>query len=293
MQFNGVYTAIVTPFTQGGGKIDYAAFEKLVEAQIKAGIDGIVPCGTTGESPTLTHEEHRELIRKTVEIVKKRCLVIAGTGSNSTSEALHMTRNACEDGVDGVLVVSPYYNKPPQDGLYAHFKAIAEASSVPVIVYNIKGRTAVNIEVETMERLAKVKNIAAVKEASGELSQMIRLRCACPNLTVLSGDDNLIPPVMSIGGKGVISVASNIFPAKMKRMMNAYLKNDYAGGNEIFYQMLPFMTALFWDTNPIPVKEACRIRGLCGSDLRLPLVPMEKEKSVKFEAIIKALGADQ
>ena len=293
MHFEGVYTAILTPFQNDGQSIDYGVYKDLIERQISAGISGIVPCGTTGESPTLNYEEHKELIRKTVELVKGRVSVIAGTGSNSTSEAIHLTRQACEDGVDAVMLVNPYYNKPSQEGLYIHFKTIAEAATVPVVIYNIKGRTAVNVEVETFRRLSEVENIKVVKEASGDLGQMIRIQKFCGDkLDLLSGDDNIIPAVMGIGGRGVISVASNIYPRKMVRMMKHFLAGDFKAGNEIFYELLEFMNALFWDTNPVPVKAGAELMGLCSGSLRLPMVALSSEKSSEFKAVLDRLGED-
>ncbi len=294
MKFEGVYTAIITPFKDGGSKIDYDAYQKIIEKQIEAGISGIVPCGTTGESPTLTHQEHRELIRKTVEYVKGRTSIIAGTGSNSTEEAVSLTRDACEDGVDAVMLVNPYYNKPNQEGLYRHFKATAEASSKPVIVYNIKGRTGVNVEVETMARLAEIPNIKAVKEASGDPGQMIRLYRQCGDtLAILSGDDNITPAVMGLGGNGVISVASNIYPTRMVRMINHYLKGDFKKGNEEFYTLVDFMNAMFWDTNPIPVKAAASLRGMCQPDIRLPLVDLDGVKMQSLKKVMETTGEDK
>lgn len=294
MKFEGVYTAIITPFTKGGHEIDYDAYKKLIETQVNAGISGIVPCGTTGESPTLSHEEHRELIRKTVEIVNGRTRVIAGTGSNSTMEAVKLTRDACDDGVDAVMLVNPYYNKPNQEGLYRHFRETANASSKPVIVYNIKGRTGVNIEVETMCRLAGIENIQAVKEASGDPGQMIRLKKSCGDkLAILSGDDNITPAVMGLGGSGVISVASNIYPARMVRMMKEYLAGNFAEGNRLFYEIVDVMNAMFWDTNPIPVKAAAHILGICEGDLRLPLVELDSAKTGELKKLLEKTGDDK
>ena len=294
MEFKGVYTAIITPFKDNSAQIDYDAYKKLIERQISAGVSGVVPCGTTGESPTLSHKEHGELIKKTVEYAAGKIHVIAGTGSNSTAEAIQLTKDACEYGVDAVMLVNPYYNKPSQEGLYQHFKTVAEASSKPVVLYNIKGRTAVNIEVETFIRLMSVKNIAAVKEASGDPGQMIRIYKECSgSLDLLSGDDNIIPAVMGLGGKGVISVASNLYPVRMVRMMNHYLKGDFTSGNEIFYGMLDLMNALFWETNPVPVKSAVSLLNLCEDTLRLPLVPLGSVQKEKIHMILRNLGEDQ
>ncbi len=293
MNFQGVYTAIITPFTADGSSIDYEAYAALIERQARAGITGIVPCGTTGESPTLNHEEHQDLIRKTVELVNGRMQVVAGTGSNSTGEALELTKSACGAGVDAVMLVNPYYNKPSQEGLYQHFKTIAEASSVPVVLYNIQGRTGVNVAVETMKRLSKIANIQVVKEASGDLGQMARVIHECgDDIALLSGDDNIIPAVMGVGGRGVISVASNLYPTRMVRMMNAYLKGDFGSGNKEFYGLLDMMGALFWDTNPVPVKAAAQMMGLCNGEMRLPLVPLDTDKQAALKKILDALGGD-
>lgn len=294
MKFEGVYTAILTPFTEGGKKVDYDAYRKLLELQVEAGVTGVVPCGTTGESPTLSHEEHRELILRTVEFVNGRVQVIAGTGSNSTQEAIALTEDACRMGVDAVMVVNPYYNKPNQEGLFRHFEQVASASTKPVVVYNIKGRTGVNVEVETMDRLTKVPHIAAVKEASGDPGQMVRLyKKVGDRLPMLSGDDNITPAVMGLGGKGVISVASNVYPRRMVRMMNHYLAGDFVKGNEVFYTLVDFMNAMFWDTNPIPVKAAAHLRGLCGPDIRLPLVEIDETLKARLVTVMKETGEDQ
>jgi len=294
MKIQGLFTAIITPFSKDGSKIDYDTYQKLIEMQIEAGVAGIVPCGTTGESPTLTHQEHIELIKKTVEFVRGRTLVIAGTGSNSTQEAIEMTKAACDAGVNAVMLVNPYYNKPTQEGLYRHFKTIAQNSSVPVVLYNIKGRTAVNIEPETFVRFAEVPNIVAVKEASGDLNQMAKiLKYTNFKLTILSGDDNITPAVMGIGGQGVVSVASNIYPKRMVKMMDYYLSGDFEKANQIFYSLFDFMNAMFWETNPIPVKTAAGILGLCEPTLRLPLCEMSAEKVERLKKVIEKTGVDE
>jgi 4-hydroxy-tetrahydrodipicolinate synthase len=294
MKFEGVYTAIITPFTSDAKSIDYKAYKELIERQVAAGISGVVPCGTTGESPTLSHDEHRELIRKTTEYVKGRIAVIAGTGSNSTSEAIRLTKDACDDGADAVMLVNPYYNKPNQEGLYQHFMSIAEVSDKPVILYNIKGRTAVNLETETIERLMSNEKIAAVKEASGDPLQMARLYKKCGHkLSMLSGDDNITPAVMALGGRGVISVASNLYPVRMKRMVDYFLKGNYTEGQVEFYELFDMMNSMFWDTNPIPVKAGAEHMGLCLGSLRLPLVSLDDSKKKKLGELLDALGADK
>ena len=293
MQFQGLYTAIMTPFQKGGASIDFGAYRELVEKQVAAGLAGVVPCGTTGESPTLSHQEHRELIQKTVEFVNGRMAVIPGTGSNSTKEAMELTADACSMGVDGVMLVNPYYNKPSQEGLYQHFKAIAEKSSKPVVLYNIKGRTAINVEPETIRRLAEIDNIQAVKEASGDSGQMARIMRLCGDrLSMLSGDDNITPAVMGLGGKGVISVASNLYPRKLNRMVGHFLQGNFAAGNQIFYELLDMMNAMFWETNPVPVKAGAELLGLCNGELRLPLVPLSEDKKAALKSVLDQLGED-
>ncbi|MCB1139480.1 MAG: 4-hydroxy-tetrahydrodipicolinate synthase [Leptospiraceae bacterium] len=293
MQFQGLYTAIMTPFQKGGASIDFGAYRELVEKQVAAGLAGVVPCGTTGESPTLSHQEHRELIQKTVEFVNGRMAVIPGTGSNSTKEAMELTADACSMGVDGVMLVNPYYNKPSQEGLYQHFKAIAEKSSKPVVLYNIKGRTAINVEPETIRRLAEIDNIQAVKEASGDPGQMARIMRLCGDrLSMLSGDDNITPAVMGLGGKGVISVASNLYPRKLNRMVGHFLQGNFAAGNQIFYELLDMMNAMFWETNPVPVKAGAELLGLCNGELRLPLVPLSEDKKAALKSVLDQLGED-
>lgn len=293
MKLEGVYTAIITPFTVDGEAIDYDAYARLVEKQIAAGVTGVVPCGTTGESPTLTHSEHRELIRKSVEIVAGRCEVLAGTGSNSTAEAEALTRDACAAGVDGVMLVNPYYNKPSQEGLIRHFTTVARAADRPVVIYNIRGRTGVNVEVESFQRMIEVENIRAVKEASGDLGQMARMIHAYGDrLALLSGDDALTPPLMALGGRGVISVASNLFPGKMVAMVRHYLKGNFGAGNELFYQLLPVLNGFFRETNPIPIKWAAARAGLCNPALRLPLVELAEEHREVLTRLLDELGDD-
>lgn len=272
--FEGAYTALVTPFKNE--KIDYDALEKHIEFQIKEGIDGVIPMGTTGESPTISFEEHEEFIRRVVKIVNNRVKVIAGTGANSTSEAIWLTKGAEDAGVDAALSVNPYYNKPTQKGLVAHYEAIAKSTRLPVILYNIPGRSGVNFLPESInELLQKVGNIAAMKEASGDITQMMRLVELCGDrITLLSGDDNLLLPLLSIGGKGVISVLSNIVPADVKRVITLYNEKKTEEAKAAFYKILPLCRAMFLETNPIPVKAAMEMIGFCGGDLRLPLVPL-------------------
>ncbi len=276
--FTGVFTAIVTPFKNG--KIDYDSYFRLLQTQIDAKVSGVVPCGTTGESPTLTNEEHSELIKKTVDFVKNRVQVIAGTGSNSTFEAIHLTKEAVKDGVDGVLLVNPYYNKPTQDGLFLHFSEIAKSSEKPVMLYNIPGRTSVNLLPETVLRLSSVKNIVAIKEASGDLSQMAKVLQLCsPKMTVLSGDDSLTLPLLSIGGMGVVSVVSNIFPKSVKSMVDFFLSGNIQESRKIYFELLPVFHLAFCETNPIPIKACLSWFGHISNEIRPPLTVLTEGKN--------------
>lgn len=271
--FQGVFTAIITPFKED--KIDYSSYFRILDAQIRSGVSGVVPCGTTGESPTLSYEEHSELIQKTVEYVNKRILVIAGTGSNSTAEAIHLTERACKDGVDGVLSVNPYYNKPTQEGLFLHFKKIAEASNKPVMLYNIPGRTAVNLSPDTIKRLSEIPNITSIKEATGDLGQMAKtIQAVGSKMNVLSGDDNLTLPLLAIGGKGVVSVASNLFPKTLSTMVNAFMIGELERARKIHYDLLTVFGLMFCETNPIPVKACMHWLGYSENTLRLPMTPL-------------------
>ncbi|HOF03218.1 MAG TPA: 4-hydroxy-tetrahydrodipicolinate synthase [Atribacterota bacterium] len=275
--FSGSIVAMITPFNEHN-QIDGEGIRKLVEFHIKNGTDAIVPCGTTGESPTLTHDEHKKVIELTIKAVAGRVPVIAGTGSNSTAEAIDLTSYAREAGADGVLLVIPYYNKPTQKGLYTHFRAIAEQVDIPAVIYNIPSRAGVNLLPSTLAELAELKNIVAVKEASGNLEQMAEIMYLCGDkITLLSGDDKIILPVLSIGGKGVISVVANIIPDKVSMMVNTYLKGNYQEALEMFQKTVyPMSRSMFYETNPIPVKTAARLMGLPAGNLRLPLVDMEE-----------------
>ncbi|MCG6147964.1 4-hydroxy-tetrahydrodipicolinate synthase [Leptospira levettii] len=284
--FQGVYTAVITPFRQG--KIDYDQYFKILENQIRSGVAGVVPCGTTGESPTLSYEEHKELIQKTVQIVAGKIQVIAGTGSNSTKEAIELTESACADGVDGILSVNPYYNKPTQEGMFQHFTAIANVSSKPVMLYNIPGRTNVNLLPETVSRLAAHPKIAAIKEATGDLGQMAKVISLCPpDFDLLSGDDNLTLPVLSIGGRGVVSVVSNLFPRACVDMVSLYLRGDLEASKKIYYKLLPVFVNAFIETNPIPIKAAMSWFGYCSNELRLPMTSLsEGHAAESFKKIV-------
>jgi len=288
--FKGSIIAIVTPFKNG--KVDEKKLRELIEFYIKNGTSGVVPCGTTGESATLSFEEHDKVIEITIEQVKKRIPVIAGTGSNSTEEAIMLTKHAARAGADASLQVSPYYNRPTQRGLYEHFKAIADAVEIPIILYNIASRTGVNIEPETIARLAvDCKNIIGVKEASGSLDQMSRIKQLCPaNFDLISGDDSLTLPVLSLGGTGIISVAANIVPKEMADLVSEYQKGNIKKAQELHYRLLPLIKALFLETNPIPLKTAMGLLGMCEPDLRLPLCPMSPENLEKLKKALKEYG---
>lgn len=288
--FKGSIVAIVTPFSNG--KIDEKKLRELIEFQIKNGTFGIVPCGTTGESATLSFTEHGRVIEITIEQVNKRIPVIAGTGSNSTDEAIMLTRHARHAGADASLQVSPYYNRPTQKGLYEHFKTIANTVDIPIILYNIASRTGVNIEPETIARLARdCKNIVGVKEASGSLEQMSRIKQLCPeNFDLISGDDSLTLPVLSIGGTGIISVVANIVPRDVADLVGEFQKGNIKRAREIHYKMLPLVKAMFVETNPIPVKTALGLLGMCEPDLRLPMCPMSTENLEKLKKALKDYG---
>lgn len=284
--FKGSMVALVTPFKNG--KVDEKTLKDLVEFHIKNGTSALVPCGTTGESATLSYAEHDKVIELTVEFARKRIPVIAGTGSNSTEEAIMLTRHARKAGADGSLQVSPYYNRPTQKGLYLHFKAIAEAVDIPMILYNIASRTGVNIEPETFVKLAAIKNIVGVKEASGSLEQMSRIRKLCPkDFLLISGDDALTLPVMAIGGTGVISVVANIIPRDVADMCSAFEKGDMRRAQDLHYRMLGLVKAMFIETNPIPVKTSMGLMKLCDPRMRLPLCEMLPENREKLVGALK------
>jgi len=279
MNFSGCMVALVTPFK--GDKVDWESLEGLVEFHIENGIHGIVPCGTTGESATLTHQEHNEVVEAVVKYVKKRVQVIAGTGSNSTQEAIDFTRSAEKAGADGALMISPYYNRPTQEGIYQHYKKVASEVHIPLIIYNIPSRTGSKIEPETLARLAEVKNIAGVKEATGSMDQAIEvLRLCGEGLEVYSGEDSLTFSLMALGGKGVISTVANVAPREMSQLTRACFEGDWEKGRSIQFKLIPLIRSLFIETNPIPVKTALSLMGKCRGDLRLPMTPMA-EPNVK------------
>lgn len=285
MMFKGSMVALVTPFKNG--RVDEKSLKDIIEFQIQNGTSAIVPCGTTGESATLSYDEHDKVIELTVQYVKGRVPVIAGTGSNSTDEAIALTRHAKKAGADASLQVNPYYNRPTQKGLYLHFKAIAEAVDIPIILYNIASRTGVNMEPETFAKLAGIKNIIGVKEASGSLEQMARIKNVCPkDFILISGDDALTLPVMSIGGVGVISVVANIIPKDVADMCANFEKGNSAKAKGLHYKMLNLVKAMFIETNPIPVKTAMGLMKMIDPSMRLPLCEMLPENR---EKLIKAL----
>ena len=287
--FKGSMVALVTPFRLG--KVDEKALRELVEFHIQNGTTALVPCGTTGESATLSYEEHDRVIELTIEFAKGRVPVIAGTGANSTEEAIMLTKHAKKAGADASLQVSPYYNRPTQKGLYLHFKAIAEAVDIPIILYNIASRTGVNIEPETFAKLAEIKNIIGVKEASGSLEQMARIKKVTPEkFLLISGDDALTLPVMSIGGVGIISVVANIIPRDVADMCAAFDKGEMKKACQLHYDMLPLVKAMFIETNPIPVKTAMGLMKMIEPSLRLPMCDMEPANKEKLVKEMKAYG---
>ena len=288
--FSGSLVALVTPFRNG--QVDEAKIRELVEFQVASGTDALVPCGTTGESPTLSHDEHKRVVEIVVEAAAGRVPVIAGTGSNSTAEAIDLTRHAERAGAQGALVVNPYYNKPTQEGLYRHFRAVAECTTLPILVYNIQGRTAVNVETDTMARLARdARNVVGVKEASGSLDQMSQVIAACgPDFAVISGDDNITLPLMAIGGAGVISVIANIVPRETAELTHAALDGDWKRARDLHYRLFPLARAAFIETNPIPIKEAMAMAGMLEPEFRLPMCRMSDANRERLRAILTPYG---
>jgi 4-hydroxy-tetrahydrodipicolinate synthase len=288
--FQGSIVALVTPFRHG--KVDETKLRELVEFHATHGTDAIVPCGTTGESPTLSHEEHKRVVEIVIEAAQGRMPIIAGTGSNSTSEALDLTAHARKAGATGALVVNPYYNRPTQEGLYRHFRAVAEAVDIPILVYNIASRTAVNVETETLARLVKdCPNIVGVKEASGSLDQMTQVILACgADFSVISGDDVLTLPLMSVGGRGVISVIANFVPRETAEMTHAALAGDWKRARDLHLRLFPLSRAMFIETNPIPVKEAMAMMGMIEPEYRLPMCRMSEANRQRLKAILGQLN---
>jgi 4-hydroxy-tetrahydrodipicolinate synthase len=274
--FSGTFTALVTPF--GNGEVDVEALEGMVEFQIQHGVSGLVPCGTTGETPAMSEAEDRVVVETVVRVANGRVPTIAGTGSNSTDMAIKYTKMAQEVGADASLQVAPYYNKPTQEGLFRHFAAIAESTDLPLVLYNIPGRTGVTVSAETMARLAEIPNVVGVKDSTLSMNMIADVISLCgEDFDVLSGDDPMTLPLVALGGRGVISVASNVAPGAVSDMVRALLEGDWERGRELHYELLPLFRALFVETNPIPVKTAASLLGLCSDEMRLPLVPMEGE----------------
>ncbi len=287
--FKGAIVATVTPFKRG--RVNYPALRKLIRRQISMGTDGVVPCGTTGESATLSYEEHKRVVEETVKVVRGRVPVIAGTGSNNTKEALMLTKHAKSVGADGALVITPYYNKPTQEGLYLHFREIATAVDIPIIVYNVPSRTGVNILPETVIRLSRIPNIVGIKEASGSLAQTCEIIQGTPaDFALLSGDDFLFYPMLCVGAKGVISVTSNVVPDRMARMYDLFAEGDREGAKKIHYSLMPLYKALFIETNPIPAKTALGMMGIIDPELRLPLSGISAAGKKALRKVLKSSG---
>ncbi len=287
MEMKGVYTALVTPFSRGA--VDFDKLRELVEFQIAGGVDGIVPVGTTGESPTLSFEEHMKVIEIVIETAKKRCLIVAGTGANSTSEAIELTKHAKTAGADATLQVTPYYNKPTQEGLYRHFSTVADEAGLPVVLYNVPGRSGVPIAVETIARLSKNPLIVSVKEAGGSVERVSAILDLC-DITVLSGDDMLTVPMMAVGATGIISVASNIIPAELKVMVDAYAAGNVNKAMALHKKYYCLFRDLFVETNPIPIKTAMAMKGMIAEEFRLPLCEISAGGREKLTAALKRCG---
>jgi len=288
--FEGILTALVTPFRDGG--IDDEALAALVERQAAAGVAGVVPCGSTGESATLSHAEHRHVVEVVVEAAAGRIAVVAGTGSNSTQEAIELTQHARQAGADGALLLSPYYNKPTQEGIYLHYAAVARETGFPLVVYNIPGRTASNITPETLSRLAEIENVVGVKEACGDIDQIAHVIASCPDdFSVLSGDDGLLLPLLAVGGNGCISTTSNVVPESICRLYAAWQAGDPARALALHQQLMPLFDVLFCETNPIPVKAALALMGLVGDEIRLPLTPIGEANRERLGLVLKETGA--
>lgn len=286
MEFRGNYVALVTPFKNGN--VDFDALSTLVEDQIQGGVSGLVPCGTTGESPTLSHDEHDRVIAEVIKMADGRVPVVAGTGSNSTHECIRLTKNAQIAGASAALVVAPYYNKPSQAGLYEHYKSVADASEIPIVVYNIPGRCGVEIEIETILRLAEHPRILAVKEATGSVTNITRLRGAS-DLAILSGDDPLTLASIALGADGVVSVISNLVPDQMTRLVHAALEGEFPVALRVHDELFPLMSALMsLATNPIPIKTALAIKGRMREEFRLPLCAMDPAARAALEAILES-----
>ncbi len=290
LTLSGTFSAIVTPFAADGG-LDLAALAGLVEWQIESGVDGLVPCGSTGEAATLSHEEHVRVVRHVVEVAAKRVPVVAGTGSNSTREAIELTSAAKSAGADGALLISPYYNKPTQEGIYQHYRTVAQETRLPLVVYNIPGRTASRIESETIARLSRVPGVIGLKECGGDFGATAEtIATSAPDFSVVSGDDPLTLPLLAIGARGVISTISNVAPADTVALVRAFVAGDHARARKIHYELLPLMQALFTESNPIPVKTALALIGrIPNATLRLPLTEISKKNRDRLESVLAEL----
>lgn len=289
MEIKGLFTAIITPFDEKG-RVDEEGLRRNIEFQLENGVDGIVPVGTTGESATLSEEEHKRVVEITIDQVNGRALVLAGTGSNSTVEAIDYTRHAEDAGADAALMISPYYNKPTQEGIYQHYKKVAETVDIPIILYTVPGRTMVNIEPETTKRLSEIPNIVGIKDASGNLNQISKEILLCgEDFVVLSGDDSLNLPIISLGGEGAISVVSNIAPKEMGDLVREALNGNFSNARKLHYRLYPLSKVLFIETNPAPVKAAMNMMGLAAGNPRLPLVPVRKDSEEKIRRILEEL----
>jgi 4-hydroxy-tetrahydrodipicolinate synthase len=290
-RFEGVLTALVTPFRDGD--VDETALRALVERQIQAGVDGLVPCGSTGESATMSHAEHRRVVEVVVDAASGRVPVVAGTGSNNTREAVELTAHAKEAGAQGALLISPYYNKPTQEGLVEHFAEIARQTAFPLVPYNIPGRTGSNILPTTMARLADIEHVVGVKEACGDINQIAAAIARCPSdFAVLSGDDAMTLPLLAMGGAGVITTSGNVAPAQMCELVGSFRAGDVDAARRLHYRLLPLFDALFCETNPIPVKAALAMLGLVGPEIRLPLTPLSSAHRERLQMVLKELGID-
>ncbi len=285
--FEGSFVALITPFKNG--QVDYQKLKELVEFHVKNGTRGIVPCGTTGESATLSFEEHERMIGEVVSMVAGRIQVLAGAGSNNTMEALRLTRHAKKTGADGALIITPYYNKPTPEGLYRHYKLIAEEVDIPIVMYNVPSRTGISILPETVAKLSEIKNIVGIKEASGSIDQTTQILQLC-NITVLSGDDSLTLPIVSVGGKGVISVVANVVPADTAALTRYCLEGNFEEARKYHYKLFPLCKGMFIETNPIPVKTAMKLLGKINGEMRLPLCDMTKEHENQLITTLKNYG---
>ncbi len=285
----GAITALVTPFKNG--QIDEEAYRALIERQIGQGIHGLVPCGTTGESPTLSYAEHKRVVEICIDQVKKRVPVVAGAGSNSTAESLELTKHVQDAGADYALIITPYYNKPTQEGLYQHYKTIASQTRIPIVVYNVPGRTSLNLLPETMARLSELPNIVGLKDATGDLKQGAKTLELCGDkITVLSGDDFTVLPLLAIGGQGVISVVSNVAPADMAEMCNAFFQGSLAAARKLHFKMWPLMEAMFYETNPAPAKTALKLMGQITGEVRQPLCPLSQANETRLRQVMQEYG---